>query len=82
MNRSDFETAFFIAVRSIRRGQRSTFALLVFVLSLSFLNLMFISGILSGLTEGIMRALVDSSSAHISVGPEQEPVRKNFVEGA
>ena len=44
---------FFLAIRQIRRSTLWTTALIVFVMTLTFLNLVFISGILVGLIEGV-----------------------------
>ncbi|MFA5747292.1 MAG: FtsX-like permease family protein [Candidatus Paceibacterota bacterium] len=74
------KTAFFIAYKSIVKGNRSTSALLIFVLSLSFLELMFITGILGGLTNGIVQTVVNTSTSHIEIMPQEEPTVKNYIE--
>ncbi len=79
MNATDIKTAFFIAYKTIIKGHKSTVALIVFILSLSFFNLMFVSGFLSGFSDGIMRSMVDTSTAHIIVMPQEEPTRKDFI---
>ncbi|MBP9728183.1 MAG: ABC transporter permease [Candidatus Moranbacteria bacterium] len=79
MSATDIKTAFFIAYKTITRGHKSTVALIVFILSLSFFNLMFVSGFLNGFSDGIMRSMVDNSTAHIIVMPQEEPTRKDFI---
>ncbi len=79
MNATDIKTAFFIAYKTIIKGHKSTVALIVFILSLSFFNLMFVSGFLSGFSDGIMRSMIDTSTAHIIVMPQEEPTRKDFI---
>ncbi len=77
---NDFKTASFIAYKSILKGNKSTHALLIFVLSLSFLNMMFISGILSGLENTFTKVIIDVWSSHIIIAPEQEPQQKQFIQ--
>ncbi len=79
MNATDIKTAFFIAYKTIVKGHKSTVALIIFILSLSFFNLMFVSGFLSGFSDGIMRSMIDTSTAHIIVMPQEEPTRKDFI---
>lgn len=79
MSSVDIKTAFFIAYKTITKGHKSTAALIIFILSLSFFNLMFVSGFLSGFSEGIMRSMIDTSTAHIIVMPQEEPTRKEFI---
>ena len=79
MNRTDIKTAFFIAYKTITKGHKSTVALIIFILSLSFFNLMFVSGFLSGFSDGIMKSMIDTSTAHIIVMPQEDPTRKDFI---
>ncbi len=79
MNSTDFKTAFFIAYKTITKGHKSTIALIIFILSLSFFNLMFVSGFLYGFSDGVMKSMIDNSTAHIIVMPQEEPTTKPFV---
>ena len=79
MSATDVRVAFFIAYKTITRGHKSTVALIVFILSLSFFNLMFVSGFLNGFSAGIMRSMIDNSTAHVIVMPQEEPTRKEFI---
>jgi membrane protein required for beta-lactamase induction len=77
---TDIRTAFLIAYKSIVRGNKSTLGLLVFILSLSFLNMMFISGILFGLQSLMTNSIINVWTSHIIVTPQQEPTIKEFIE--
>ena len=79
MSGTDIKTAFFIAYKTIIKGHKSTAALIVFILSLSFFNLMFVSGFLYGFSDGIMKSMIDNSTAHIIIMPQQKPVLKDFI---
>jgi len=73
------QTAFFIAFKSITRGNKSTAALLIFILSLSFLNMMFITGIISGVTKTMLNLVVNTATSHIIISPQQTPQLKQFI---
>jgi putative ABC transport system permease protein len=79
MTAIDIKTAVFIAYKAITKSHKSTVALIIFILSLSFFNLMFVSGILSGFSDGIIRSMIDTTTAHIIVMPQEEPTRKDFI---
>ncbi len=79
MNGTDLKTAFFVAYKTITRGNKSTAVFTIFILSLSFFNLMFVSGFLNGFSDGIMRSMIDNSTAHIIVMPQEEPTVKEFI---
>lgn len=79
MDITDIKTAFFIAYKTIIRGHKSTILLIIFILSLSFFNLMFVSGFLSGFSNGITESMIDTSTAHIIIMPQEKPTRKNFI---
>lgn len=76
---NDLKTAFFIARKSIVKGSKSTILLMVFILSLTFLNMMFITGVLTGLTESEVNALISYMSAHIAVSPQELPSPKQYI---
>lgn len=76
---NDLKTAAFIAYKSILKGNKSTVALLIFILSLSFLNMMFISGILNGLQNIFYRVIIDTYASDIAIGPQESPQIKQFI---
>jgi putative ABC transport system permease protein len=77
---TDVKTALFIAYKTVLKGNKSTLALLVFILSLSFLNMMFISGILTGLQSLMTNSIIDVWTSHLIVTPQQEPTIKEYIE--
>lgn len=72
-------TAFFIAYKSIIRGNRGTFALMIVILCLSFFNMVFIPSVFSGLLNTIIGLEVDTYTSHVMLGPEKEPVPRQFI---
>ncbi len=79
MTGTDIRSAFFIAYKTISKGHKSTLALIVFILSLSFFNLMFVSGFLTGFSDGIIRSMVDTTTAHLAILPQEEPIKKEYI---
>ena len=53
--------------------------LMIFILSLSFFNMMFISGILTGLENLMTRTLIGIFSANIAISPQETPQVKRFI---
>lgn len=76
---NETKIAFFIAYKSIIRGHRSTMILMIFILFLSFFNMLFISGVLSGITYSQISALKNYFSSDIIIGPQQSPAQKQFI---
>ena len=71
--------AFFLAVRTLVRAQKSSTILLVFILFLSFLNLMFITGILAGVSAALIQQSIETSTSYIDVDPPQAPIQQSFI---
>jgi putative ABC transport system permease protein len=75
----DLATASFIAYKSITRGNKSMLALMVFILSLSFFDMMFISGVLAGIWDSELHAIRTFVAADIIISPQQAPTIKEFI---
>lgn len=75
----DLKTAAFIAYKSILKGNKSTGVLLIFILSLSFLNMMFISGILNGLENLFYRVIITTYASDVTVNPQEIPQIKQYI---
>lgn len=73
------KVAFFLAFKSIVRGHRFTIALIISILALSFVNLVFITGILNGLTAAIQKQVINNFTSNIVIEPQEEPVKKDFI---
>ncbi|MCK9360830.1 FtsX-like permease family protein [Patescibacteria group bacterium] len=79
MNTHEIKTAAFLAYKSILRGSRSTAVLLVFIISLSYLNILFVSGMLFGLQDLMVRSIINLFSAHVTISAQQEPRVKAYI---
>lgn len=75
----DISVSFFLASKSITRGNKGTMALIIFIMSLSFINLVFISSILNGIVATINNQVINNLTAHIVIDPQEEPNRKDYL---
>ncbi len=75
----DLKVALFLGFKSIVNGHKSTIVLMIFILSLAFINLVFVASILNGITETINNQIIDNSVANIIIDPQEEPKRKDYI---
>ncbi len=75
----DLRVAIFLAFKSIIKGNKSTVFLIIFILSLSFINLIFISSILKGIVEAVDRQVIENLTSNIVIDPQEEPTIKDFI---
>lgn len=75
----NIQIASFLAFKSITQGNKATTALIIFILSLAFLNLVFIAGILNGVLEGINKQLVTNLVSNVVIESQEEPTKKDFI---
>ena len=59
------EVGFFLALRQLKRSGKSTTFLIIFVMTLTFLNLVVVRGILVGLLQGSTDVYVENYSVDI-----------------
>jgi ABC-type lipoprotein release transport system permease subunit len=62
--------AFFLALRQIKRANKSTTLLIVFIMTLTFLNLVVVNGILVGLIRGSYEQFRERYSGDILISPQ------------
>lgn len=63
----DISIGSFLAYRQVKRSSLATTVLIIFVMTLTFLNLVVVSGILVGLIEGAVTAVKESYISDISI---------------
>ena len=68
---------FFLAVRQIRRANWWTTSLIIFVMVLTFLNLVVVSGILVGLIQGSIESYHTQYTGDVIIS---SPLTKNYIE--
>lgn len=73
------KVALFLGYKSIIRGNRATTALMIFILSLAFVNLIFISSILNGVIVAINKQVLTNVVSNVVIEPQEKPVKKDFI---
>jgi len=68
----DIKIAFFLALKSIRRGNKGTLAMTILIMSLAFVNLVFIASIFSGIIQAMNVQSIDNIFGNIVIGPEDD----------
>lgn len=77
--KKDFKLAFYLGYKSIINGHKSIIILMIFILSLAFVNLIFISALLNGVTSTLDSQVIDNATGNIVISPQEEPSRENFI---
>src|SRR3989344_9655291 len=75
----NFKIGFFLAIRQIRRASIWTTGLIVFIMILTFLNLVVLSGILVGLIEGSIEGWHEQYTGDILISSLEN---KSYIEGS
>lgn len=65
--RQSLHLGFFLAWRQVRRASKWTTGLIIFVMTLTFLNLVVVSGILVGLIQGVVEDIQEHMVSDISI---------------
>ena len=68
---NDLKTAFFLASKSIKRGNRGTVFVTVFIMTLAVINLLFMPCILDGMDYQSKSQVVNAKMGHIVLEPKQ-----------
>lgn len=79
MNLTTIRVGFYLAYRSIKRSSLWTTVLIIFVMTLTFLNLVVVSGVLVGLIQGSVNAHKERYSGDIMISKLQQ---KAFIENS
>ncbi len=75
----EIKVAGYLAYKTISRGRKATNALMIFIMSLAFINLVFISSILNGVVAAIDRQLRTNFVSNIVIEPQESPVQKDYI---
>ncbi|MBU2081948.1 FtsX-like permease family protein [Patescibacteria group bacterium] len=75
----NFKLALFLGFKSITKGNKAILALMIFIMSLAFVNLVFISSILSGIIVTLNNQIKINIVSNIVINPQEEPVKKDYI---
>ncbi len=65
----NIKTSFFLAYTSIKRGSKGTLAMTILIMTLAYVNLVFISSIFGGIVEAINTQSIDNQFSNIVIEP-------------
>ncbi|MFA5107125.1 MAG: ABC transporter permease [Patescibacteria group bacterium] len=60
---------FFLVWRFLKRGNKWTFLLIIFLMAIAFINLVFITSLFSGIVESANSQIIDTYTGHVSISP-------------
>lgn len=66
----NIKTSFFLATTSIKRGNKGTLAMTILIMTLAYINLVFISSVFGGIVEAINMQSIDNQYSNIVIEPE------------
>lgn len=76
---TSIKVGFFLALRQIRRSSKATTSLIIFVMTLTFLNLVVVRGVLVGLIEGVSQVYKEVSTGDIFISNLS---KKDYIENS
>lgn len=65
----NIKTAVFLAITSIKRGNKGTLAMTILIMTLAYVNLVFIASIFGGIVEAINKEAIDNQYSNIVIEP-------------
>ena len=65
----NLKTSFFLAFTSIKRGNKGTLAMTILIMTLAYINLVFISSVFGGIVEAINTQSIDNLYSNIVIEP-------------
>ena len=65
----NLKTALFLAYTSIKRGNKGTLAMTILIMTLAYVNLVFISSVFGGIVNAINTQAIDNQFSNIVIGP-------------
>ncbi len=65
----NIRTSFFLAFTSLKRGSKGTLILTILLMTLAYINLVFISSVFGGIIEAINTQAIDNQYGHILIEP-------------
>ncbi len=73
----NIKTSLFLAITSIKRGNKGTLAMTILIMTLAYVNLVFVASIFGGIVEAINKEAIDNQYGNIIIEPA---VDKKYIE--
>ncbi len=65
----NIKTSLFLAITSIKRGNKGTLAMTILIMTLAYVNLVFVASIFGGIVESINQEAIDNQYSNIVIEP-------------
>ncbi|MCF6276920.1 MAG: FtsX-like permease family protein [Candidatus Magasanikbacteria bacterium] len=65
----NIKTSLFLAITSIKRGNKGTLAMTILIMTLAYVNLVFVASIFGGIVEAINQEAIDNQYGNITIEP-------------
>ncbi len=75
----NFKTAFFLAFTSIKRGNKGTLAMTILIMTLAYVNLVFVSSVFGGIVKAINQQSIDNQYGNLVIESAQD---KEYIENS
>ncbi len=69
---SNLKVSFFLALRSLQRGNRGSIFLTILIIAMVFTNMIFLPSIVTGAVKNAERSIIDYSTSSIVIEPKQD----------
>ncbi len=70
----DIKTAFFLAYTSLKRGNKGTLAMTILIMTLAYVNLVFVASIFGGIVNAINQEAINNQYGNIVITPAPDKV--------
>ncbi|MFA6098584.1 MAG: ABC transporter permease [Patescibacteria group bacterium] len=67
--KKEFRIPFFLMMRSLRRGNKWTLALIIFLIAIAFINLVFVASLFNGVIKNANQQIIDAFTGNIYATP-------------
>lgn len=78
-NNMNIKTAFFLAFSSIKRGNKGTIAMTILIMTLAYINLVFISSIFGGIVKAMEQQSIDNLYGNIVI---ETAIQKQYIDNS
>ena len=70
----NIKTSLFLAVTSIKRGNKGTLGMTILIMTLAYVNLVFVASIFGGIVEAINKEAIDNQYSNIVIEPAVDEI--------
>ncbi len=76
---TDIKVALFLALRTLKRGNRNTFIVTTVIMALSVVNMLFMPSLFDGIDHTLDRQIIEMSRGHVVIEPKKDNDNANVL---